>query len=116
MYLGPEDRELNPTVEVKALPEVPVGLAWEKCLPNIKFSSRVTLQRWGQAATGSRRVPSEHLAAAHCHQRLRASAKLKMTPCKAPGWGGEGWDASFPDLRRHSPRVLDHKVLAWPSS
>lgn len=76
----------------------------------------VTLQRWGQAATGSRRVPSEHLAAAHCHQRLRASAKLKMTPCKALGWGGEGWDASFPNLRRHPPQVLDHKVLAWPSS
>lgn len=48
MYLGPEDyRELNPTVEVKALPEVPVGLAWEKCLPNIKFSSQCNLTALG---------------------------------------------------------------------
>lgn len=48
---------LNPTAKIKDFPKMPVGLAWEKCLPGINWVISITLKCQGQAWRGTSASP-----------------------------------------------------------
>lgn len=69
---------LNPTAKTKGFPKMPVGLAWEKCLPGINWVIRITLKCQGQAWRGTSASPQSTSHSALATDASKEGGKWKI--------------------------------------